>query len=54
MEIFQLLNNYRLGELLQQDASETTIKHSTVLTKKNENIETTSRAVDFVINNSLR
>ncbi|XP_029344601.1 uncharacterized protein LOC115033907 [Acyrthosiphon pisum] len=42
----------KLGELLQQDVSETTIKYLSVLTKKIKNIDTTSQAEDFVINNS--
>ncbi|CAI6377696.1 unnamed protein product [Macrosiphum euphorbiae] len=42
----------RLGELLQQDVSETSIRHLSVFTKKIKNIDTTSQAVDFIINNS--
>lgn len=44
----------RFGELLQQDVSETSIKYLSGFTNKIKNIDTTSQAVDFIINNSSR
>jgi len=44
----------RLGELIQQDVSETSIKYLSAFTNKIKNIGTTSQAVDFIINNSSR